>query len=135
MGPIRTGFVNLALQSHPRSWAPQAPTLGVLSCSHHLEFLIIFEQETLHFHFVLGSANYVADPGLTCIYTWPTVTNTILSHLPLLQVTTAMGLPWLRGKVTRTPEYLHNLCPSPYNHRKYHFAAPAPKLLRKSSIL
>ena len=28
-----------------------------------IQFLTVFEQGTLHFHFALGSANYVADSG------------------------------------------------------------------------
>ena len=52
--------------------------LGFMLCFANLEFLLVFEQHALCFHFAPDPTNYVADPGSWCLC--------ILSHLILTTI-------------------------------------------------
>lgn len=53
-GPLHGLYMTSAVTQDPR--------LGLILCCCPLEIQIIFEQEGPHFHFVLGTANYITDP-------------------------------------------------------------------------
>lgn len=92
-GAQQSGFLDL--QPVPLHGAPCLEgTFDLVLCCHCLKFLIIYEQGAPHFHFVLGSANYVAGPGdpTSCCFVplCYMAFSLCLAYLPLISVSHAL---------------------------------------------
>lgn len=57
------------------------PKLGLMLCAAILKFLIISEQNILHFHFALRPENYVASPTYMHVNNTHTHTHAICMHM------------------------------------------------------
>lgn len=57
--PMGTASWACGMCSLTRQQALEGPTIGLMLCCRHLEYLIVFGKEALHFHFALGSTKYI----------------------------------------------------------------------------